>query len=177
MLYFKDVPVVIEPGVGALEVGLVTVKDGEERLFFVPFERVTPTSENSHKLPLIMSSMYPHIFSMTRDLEQTPFLLVYNNVGKLSFVYTRDKRSYNWEKNEASPEQVGDTVTQFSVRFSFKTAKNRDVFMRHLDEILAAKSSGKRLPQKKVGELFELLMAANDGPVMLPVAVAKKAAV
>jgi hypothetical protein len=177
MLYFKDVPVVIEPGVGALEVGLVAVKDGEERLFFVPFERVTPTSENAHKLPLIMSSLYPHLFSMTRDLEQSPFLLVYDTFGKLSFVYTRDDRSYTWEKNETAPEQVGDTVTQFSVRFSFKTAKNRDVFMRHLDDIMAAKSSGKRLPQKKVGELFDLLMAASTGPVLLPVAVAKKAAV
>lgn len=177
MLYFKDVPVVIEPGVAALEVGLVNVKDGEERLFFVPFERVNPTSENVKHLPLIMSSLYPHIFSMTRDLEVTPFLLAYDNFGKLSFVYTRCPRSYAWEKNEAAPEQVGDTVTQFSVRFSFKTAKNRDTFMSVLSSSINAHNAGKRLSSKKIGQMLDLLSSADQGPVMLPVAIAKKATV
>lgn len=177
MLYFKDVPVVIEPGVGALEVGLVSVKNGEERLFFVPFERVTPTSENAHKLPLIMSSVHPHVFSMTPDLETTPFLIVYNNFGKLSLVYTRAPNSLAWEKNEAAPEQVGDTITQFSIRFSFKTAKTRDSFMRVLDDVIRARASGKKVSTKKLGDMLDLLVSANEGPVMLPVAVAKKAVV
>lgn len=177
MLYFKDVPVAIEPGVGALEVGLVSVKNGDERLFFVPFERVVPTSENAAKLPLIMSSLYPHIFSMTANLDTTPFLLVYNTFGKLSLVYTRAEKSGVWEKNETAPEQVGDTVMKFSVRFSFDTAKSRDKFMQALDTAVTARASGKRLPAKAIGEMLDFLAAANDGPVILPVAVAKKTAI
>lgn len=177
MLHFKDVPVVVEPGVGALEVGIVSVKNGEERLFFVPFERVTPTSENAHQLPLIMSSTYPHVFSMTKDLKTSPFLLVYNTFGKLSLVYTREAKSGAWEKNEAAPEQVGDTVTQFSVRFSFNKARDRDEFLRLLDSMIEARSSGHRVSSRKIGEALDLLIESNTGPVVLPVEVAKKAAV
>lgn len=177
MLYFKDVPVVIEPGVAALEVGIMSVKNGKERLFFVPFERVEPNSANAEKLPLVISSNFPHVFTMRSDLDTSPFLLVYDMVGKLSLVYTREARSGVWLRNEAAPEQVGDTVTQFSVRFSFDTVANRNSFVETVDEIMSAYHAGKRVAKAKVERMLDLLMTADDGPVMLPVAVAKKATV
>lgn len=173
MLYFKDVPVVIEPGVAALEVGLASVKKGKERLFFVPFERVAPCADNSVKLPFIMSSNFPHVFAMRKDVEKSPFLLVYDVAGKLSRVYTRDEQSGAWTRNETAPEQVGETVTHFSVRFSFDKPQNRDRFVALLNEIMSERQGGKSLPIPKVNALFKLLATADHGPVMLPVAIAK----
>ena len=177
MLYFKDVPVVIEPGVAALEVSIMSVSKGKERMFFVPFERVAPNSTNAEKLPLIISSNFPHVFTMRKDLDSSPFLLVYDMVGKLSMVYTREAKSGVWLRNEAAPEQVGDTVTQFSVRFSFDSVSNRNSFVETIDEIMAARHSGKRLMRSKIEYMLDLLMTADEGPVMLPVAVAKKTTV
>lgn len=177
MLYFKDVPVVIEPGVAALEVSIMSVNKGKERMFFVPFERVAPNSTNAEKLPLVISSNFPHVFTMRKDLDSSPFLLVYDMIGKLSLVYTREAKSGVWLRNEAAPEQVGDTVTQFSVRFSFDSVANRNDFVNTIDEIMAARHAGKRIVRSRVEHMLDLLMTADDGPVMLPVAVAKKAAV
>lgn len=177
MLYFKDVPVVIEPGVAALEVGLVSIKNGKERMFFVPFERVEPSCKHASKLPLVISSNFPHVFTMRKDLDASPFLLVYDMLGKLSRVYTREEKSGVWVRNEAAPEQVGDTVTQFSVRFSFDTAANRNQFVEVLDEIMTLRHAGRRLPRAKIDHMLELLTTADDGPVMLPVAIIKKTVV
>jgi hypothetical protein len=114
---------------------------------------------------------------MRKDLDSSPFLLVYDMIGKLSLVYTREAKSGVWLRNEAAPEQVGDTVTQFSVRFSFDSAANRNDFVNTIDEIMTARHAGKRIVRSKIEHMLDLLMTADDGPVMLPVAVAKKAAV
>jgi hypothetical protein len=177
MLYFKDVPVVIEPGVAALEVAIVSNTDGQPRLFFVPFMRVEPNSSNAENLPLIISSTHPHIFTMHEDLAASPFLLVYDMVGKLAIVYTRDPVTRAWERNDAAPEQVGNTITQFSVRFSFNSVNHRARFLRTLDELTASYTRKNKLSRKKVESLLEALLESNVGPVILPVAVAKPATV
>lgn len=176
MLYFKDVPVVIEPGVAALEVAIVSVKNLVERLFFVPFERVVPSSATASKLPFVVSSANPHVFSMRADLDNSPFLLVYSAQGKLSAVYTRDKPAGNWVRNEAAPEQVGDVVTQFSVRFSFNSAAQRSQFVDTLDTLIASYQNENKIAKTQVINLLDALLESDTGPVLLPVAVAKKAA-
>lgn len=177
MLYFKDVPVVIEPGVAALEVAIVNVKAGVERLFFVPFERVTPNSDNAGKLPFIVSSAHPHVFTMHKNLDITPFLLIYNVAGKLAMVYTRDEAGGNWVRNDAAPEQVGDTITKFSVRFSFNSAKQRNNFLSTLDGLIDGYQTANKISRTKVAAVLDCLLDSDTGPVVLPVAVAKKAAV
>jgi len=174
MLYFKDVPVVIEPGVGALEVAIMSVKNGVERLFFVPFERVTPNSDNAAKLPFIVSSIYPHVFSMHKDLDVSPFLLLYNNAGKLSVVYTREDPATGWVRNDAAPEQVGDVITQFSVRLSFNSVKQRNSFLNTLDSLIDGYQTANKISRTKVALLLDTLIDSNTGPVVLPVAVARK---
>jgi len=177
MLYFKDVPVVIEPGVAALEVAIVNVKDGVERLFFVPFERVEPNSDNAAKLPLVISSSSPHVFSMHKNLDITPFLLIYNVTGTLAMVYTREDDSRCWVRNDAAPEQVGDTITQFSVRLSFNTAKNRNNFLHTLDSLIDGYQTANKISRTKVAAMLDTLIDSDTGPVVLPVAVAKKTAI
>ncbi len=173
MLYFKDVPVVIEPGVAALEVAVCSKTDAVERVFFVPFGRVTPNSTNAEQLPVIVSSAYPHIFTMHADLNVSPFLLVYDTVGKLAIVYSRHLESNVWVRNNTAPEQVGDTVTQFSVRFPFKSAEKRNQFLSVLDCVISGYARNDKISRKKVALLLDLVMDSDSGFVVLPVAVAK----
>mgnify|MGYP006273411005 CR=1 FL=1 len=174
-LFFKDVPVVIEPGVAALEVAVCRKDSDGERLFYVPFGRVEPSSASADILPFIVSSMAPHVFSMTENLSVSPFLLVYDYLGKLSSVYTRDAVTNAWIKNEAAPEQTGSTITQFSVRFSFATAKSRDKFLKTYNQLIdKCKKNGKERDMAvDIVTIAKLLTDAPAGPVVLPVAVAK----
>jgi hypothetical protein len=179
MLYFKDVPIVIEPGVAALEVALYHKTKKAERLFYVQFARVQLTSDTVDDLPFILASSAPHLFTMTEDLKTSPFLLVYDYRGKLQSIYTREKETYHWVRNDAAPEQVGDTVTQFSVRFSFNSIESREKFLMSFYELTDDyKTGGKKdkptrdLPNK-VRVLADLLSECRNGPVVLPIAVAK----
>lgn len=173
MLYFKSVPVVIEPGVGALEVGLVSVTKRGERVFYVPFERVQLTAKTAALLPMIAATNAPHVFSMRDDLKLSPFLLIYDNMGKLCTVYTREPKTKAWLKNDTAPEQIGDTVTQFSVRFSFDTARDRDQFLDTLESLAAKYKKNRRIVREDVAGVLDLLTESRSGPVVLPVAIAK----
>jgi hypothetical protein len=173
MLYFKDVPIVIEPGVGALEVGIINNANKSERLFYAIFERVELSETTSEQLPFVASSSAPHVFTMSKNLDQSPFLLVYDYLGKLSYVYTRDPRSGAWLKNNAAPEQVGDTITQFSVRFSFDSAQIRDDFLDTLDNIVNKYNRNGKISRDAVVDLIDSVTMSKVGPVVLPVAVAK----
>lgn len=174
-LFFKDVPVVIEPGVAALEVAVCRRDENGERLFYVPFGRVAPNSAATDILPFVVSSNAPHVFSMSDDLSVSPFLLVYDHLGKLNTVYTRDAHTHAWIKNDAVPEQTGSTITQFSVRFSFESAKSRDKFLRAYNQLIyKCKNNGKEKDMAvDIVTIAKLLTDAPAGPVVLPVAVAK----
>lgn len=174
MLYFKDVPVVIEPGVAALEVGIISSVKKQNRLLFVPFERVVVTAETAEFLPFIVSSSAPHVFALHSDLETTPFLLVYDYLGKLNAIYERDKgRRRAWLRHDAAPEQVGDTVTQFSVRLSFADQISRDKFLNALGRLTDRYKTQDRISKADAAELIQLVTASRVGPVVLPIAVAK----
>lgn len=173
MLYFKDVPVVIEPGVAALEVGIISSVKKQNRLLFVPFERVAVNAESAEKLPMVVSSNAPHVFTMHRDLDVSPFLLVYDYLGKLSSVYSRAKPSGAWVRNDAAPEQVGDTVTQFSVRLSFNDQKSRDRFLDSLNNLVERYKTHDKVSRLDTLELIKLVTASRVGPVVLPIAIEK----
>lgn len=167
MLFFKDVPIVIDPGVAALEVGIINVAKRGKRLFYVAFERLQLNSDTAAVLPFVVTSQLPHVFSMYSDIERSPFLLVYDLFGRLSIVYTREEGSNAWVRNDAAPEQIGETVTQFSARFSFNTVKERDKFLAAMSRI-----ANKRYSRNDVDTVSRLLNSAKTGPIVLPIAVA-----
>lgn len=176
MLFFKNVPIVIEPGVAALEVSVCRKDVDGERLFYVPFGRVKTTGQIAEKLPFIVSSSAPHVFSMSEDLDTSPFLLVYDYLGKLNSVYTREERTGVWLANKAVPEQIGEAITQFSVRFSFNSAKTRDKFLAAFNRLANSHKKEKRNTADmcaNVDTLVESLRLSAAGPVVLPIAVAK----
>lgn len=167
MLFFKDVPIVIDPGVGALEVGIINVAKRGKRVFYVAFERLQLNSDNAADLPFVVTSQLPHVFSMYPDANRSPFLLVYDLFGRLSIVYTREEGSNAWIRNDAAPEQIGETVTQFSARFSFDTVKERDKFLAAMSRV-----ANKRYSRNDVDTISRLLTSAKTGPIVLPIAIA-----
>ena len=169
MLFFKDVPVVIEPGVAALEVGIISAnaQQGSKRLFYVVFERVHVTDKNVDTLPFVPTSQNPHIFSMSADVDASPFILVYDLYGRLTTVYTRDPASSTWMRSDTAPEQIGETITQFSARFSFNTSRERDRFLNAMEKV----SSGK-YTRSDVESISIILRKSKSAPVVLPVALA-----
>jgi len=167
MLFFKDVPIVVDPGVAALEVGIINVAKRGKRLFYVVFERVILNSETADALPFVVTSQTPHVFSMLPELDKSPFLLVYDLFGRLSIVYTREEGTNAWVRNDAAPEQVGETITQFSARFSFNTVRERDKFLAAMGRI-----SNNKYSRGDVDTVSRLLNASVGGPVVLPIAIA-----
>lgn len=167
MLFFKDVPIVVDPGVAALEVGIINVAKRGKRVFYVAFERVNLNSETANELPFVVTSQLPHVFSMTAEIDKSPFLLVYDLFGRLSIVYTREEGTNAWIRNDAAPEQVGETVTQFSARFSFNTVKERDKFLAAMSRV-----ASNRYAKNDVDTISRLLNAATTGPIVLPIAIA-----
>jgi hypothetical protein len=177
MLYFKDVPVVIEIGAAALEVGIVQRFKKSERLFYVHFERLKLDNNTAAGLPFVVSSSAPHVFTMSQNLNKSPFLLVYDYLGKLTTVYTRDPKTGVWLRSDTAPEQVGDTVTLFSVRLSFDSPALRDNFLSLLGDISTRYKTENKISRRDVAELLNILeTSTSPGPVILPVAVAKIAA-
>jgi hypothetical protein len=173
MLYFKDVPVVIEPGVAALEVSLISATKKQRRLFFVPFERVELTADIAKQLPIVVSSNAPHVFTMNKDLDASLFLLVYDYLGRLKTVYSRDSKTKAWQRNDAAPEQIGETVTQFSVRLSFNDSVTRDRFLDTLNRMAERYTKHDKVSKDDTCALLRLVTASTVGPVVLPIAVAK----
>jgi hypothetical protein len=187
-LTFKSVPVVIEPCVAALEVSLwrrsatANSDDAEKqqhgRVFYVQFERVdTAISDNISKLPFIVSSNTPHIFSMANDIDESPFLLVYSFAGKLDSVYTRDPRDNTWSYCRTIPEQTGDIITQPSIRFVFKSTAARNKFLKALGNVCNNYKQrrhtlvwGDSITKRDLTTIINLL-SDTPAPVVFPIAV------
>lgn len=176
MFYVRNVPVVIEPGIGALEAEFSArdEKNGE-RFFPVQLQRVTLDKNNLEKLPLIPSTKFPHVFSLIADLDKACVLLIYDFLGRLTTVYTRSDPSSSWNRSDVADEHAGKTVTQFSVRFSFNTAKDREKFMDLAAKLTEGARAGGALSQSDVLKVFNILARSRNKPVVLPVAVAKLA--
>ena len=174
MLAVRNVPVVIEPGVGAIEAEFAVLGPPEKRRSFpVQLFRLELTGDLLSKLPLIPATKLPHIFSLTKDPDESVALVVYDNFGRLTLVYSRDHTGRTWEKREVAAEHAGKTVTQFSVRFSFGTANSRDIFMSAVDRVIAQIHAKQPPNLDDVEKAFKLLSRSRVAPAVMPIAVAK----
>ena len=174
MFSVRNVPIVIEPGVGALEAEF-TASDAQfgSRSFPVQLERVNLTADTIKQLPFIVSTQYPHVFSLVGDLDQSSALVVYDMRGRLSIVYTRAGKKQLWERNDVAEEHAGKTITQFSVRFSFSSTKDRAQFLDLTEKMIQQVKLKTEPEMADVVRAMTLLGRSRVAPVVLPVAVAK----
>lgn len=174
MLSVRNIPIVIEPGVGAIEAEFsVAAAKQKPRVFPVQLFRVQPNQYEAEKLPFIPSVKRPHVFALTHDPEESAALIVYDSAGRICLIYTRDETGKAWEKREVAAEHAGKTVAQFSVRFSFSSVKTRDKFMEMVDNVLAQMHNDQKPNHNDVMAAFAMLSRSRVSPVLLPIAVAK----
>lgn len=174
MLAVRNVPVVIEPGVPAIEAEFAVLAPPKRRRSFpVQLFRVDLDGDKLSKLPFIPATKLPHVFSLTHDPDDSVALVVYDGQGRIALVYSRDDTGKSWEKKEVAAEHAGKTVTQFSVRFSFGSAKSRDEFMAAIDRVLAQTHVNNSPSKNDVDTVFKLLSRSRVPPVVMPVAVAE----
>lgn len=174
MLFVRNVPIVVEPGVGAIEAEFAVAEALKKpRAFPVHLVRVALDSEAAQKLPFIPSTKFPHVFSLTADPEESVALIVYDNLGRITLVYDRDNTGKTWEKREVAAEHAGKTVTQFSVRFAFSSSKLRDKFMELVDTVMSQLQNDQKPNAADVAAVFTILGRSRVNPVVLPVAVPK----
>jgi hypothetical protein len=174
MFSVRNVPVVIEPGVGALEAEFSVVdKKLGDRVFPVQLQRVNVDEATIAQLPFIPSTKFPHVFSLLTDLDKSSVLVIYDFLGRLSTLYTRNSTQKVWERNDVADEHAGKTVTQFSVRFSFNSAKDRTKFVELMGQAVATINNGDTPDPKEVFKALNFLARSRVAPVILPVAVAR----
>jgi hypothetical protein len=174
MFSVRNVPVVIEPGVKCLEseFSVVDEKLGD-RVFPVQLQRVNLDETSIEQLPFIPSTKFPHVFSLLADLNKSSVLVIYDFLGRLSTVYTRNNDHNSWEKNDVAAEHAGKTITQFSVRFNFSTAKDRTKFVELITKAVKEVTNGDTPDMKDVVKALAFLARSRTAPVILPVAVAR----
>lgn len=174
MFAVRNVPVVIEPGVGGLEAEFSVVdKKLGDRVFPVQLQRVNVDKVSIGQLPFIPSTKFPHVFSLLTDLDKSSALVIYDFLGRLCTIYTRNSTQKVWERNDVADEHAGKTVTQFSVRFSFNSAKDRTKFVELMGHAVAAINNGDTPDPKEVVKALNFLARSRVSPVILPVAVAR----
>jgi len=174
MFSVRNVPVVIEPGVGALEAEFYTHDAvAGQRTLPVQLQRVDLKETIVEELPLIPSTKMPHIFSLTENLKQANVLLVYDFLGRLTVIYTRANERDGWTKNDVAEEHAGKTVTQFSLRFNFNSAVERTKFLKCIDKLTTQCINGDELDPATVKKAIGALARSRVAPVILPVAVHK----
>jgi len=172
MFSIRNIPVVIEPGVAALETEFsISSPKGGERLIPVHLKRVTLDFKTAEDLPFIPTTKIPHVFSPTLDLKKTATLVVYDFLGRLSTIYTRNDNV--WERNDVAEEHAGKTVTQFSVRLAFSSAKNRDKFLAAVEHMMNCVNAERPFTPEAMSDAVRLLSRSRVAPVVLPIAVAK----
>lgn len=176
MFFVRQIPVVIEPGVSVLEAEMILndTKAGE-RTVASHFFRVPLDEKVAPNLPLVPTTEHPHVFSMHEDIDKSPLLLVYDLLGRLSLIYTRDKSTSRavWERHSVIDEHAGKAVTQFSVRFFFSALKDRTKFLSLINSMVQRVKDGGAVPKTEMTEAITLLSRSRVPPVVLPVAVAK----
>lgn len=172
MLFISNVPVVIEPGVAALEADLSIKAPEGERDVQIHLTRVPLDEKSAADLPFIPSAKLPHVFAPTANLKTAHTLVVYDFLGRLAVIYTKEKNV--WERNNVSDEHAGKTVTQFSVRFCFNSVKNRDKFLAAMEHMAQCASEDREPSPEAILDASRLLARSRTAPVVLPVAVAKK---
>lgn len=175
MFFVRQIPIVIEPGVAVLEAEMViSDKKAGDRTVSAHFFRVSLDEKVAPMLPLVPTSEHPHVFSLTESLDKSPLLLVYDLLGRLSLIYTRDlAKNRAWERHAVIDEHAGRAVTQFSVRFFFSAVKDRNKFMQLMNDMVEAVRTGHIIHKSDMMEAVTLLSRSRVSPVVLPVAVPK----
>jgi hypothetical protein len=174
MFQIQNVPIVIEPGVQAIEAEFaVTERRRKKRSFPVQLFRVAADETCIESLPFIPTVRLPHVFALAQNPNDSLVLVVYDTLGRIHTVFTRDETKKSWEKREIADEHAGKTVKQFSIRYFFGSEHSRDQFMTCVESIIAAIQHNETPPEKEVTLAFNLLSRARTGPVVLPMAVAK----
>lgn len=177
MFVLRNIPVVIEPGVGAIEAEFVRTEHGkEERIIPVHMPRLHFAENMLEELPFLPDIKHPHVFSTTADVRKLSTLVVYDFLGRIATIYVRDVRGKKfgaWEKNHVAEEHAGKTITQFSVRFCFNSLKSRDAFLGAIEQLVGALLHEKEPPPKALKDALRLLSRSRIAPVALPVAIAK----
>jgi len=177
MLELCNVPVAVELGVDAIEVEMKigSKKVGDRRVWFT-FERISPDAEVAAELPFVATSQHPNIFSFHANPAKSPFILLYDTLGRLAVVFVRDTRHKAcWERQAIAEEIKGQTVTCFSVRYAFTTAKDRNQFMQLLAQMAEQFSAGQPIDQLTAQEIAAILVRSRLTPVPLPIAKTKAA--
>lgn len=180
MFTIQNLPIAVDPGVGAIEAELRvplapggSPKPGRSTKLPVQLFRVTLDSAAASDLPFVPSVKTPHVFSLAHDIDKTALLVVYDNHGRISKIYSRDESGRAWEATHVAPEFAGATVTQFSVRFSFSSSKTLAAFVDNVDGVLEKLKNKQKPSEQDMLSVFQLLSRMRAKPVVLPVAVAK----
>ena len=174
MFSVRNVPVVIEPGVGALEAEFTAADEKlGNRAFPVQLERVNFDEDTVKHLPFVPSTQFPHVFSLVGDLDKSSVLVVYDMRGRLAVVYTRGDKKQSWERNDVAEEHAGKTITQFAVRFNFSSTKDRSQFLALTEKMVRQVQSKEPPDMPDVIRAMTLLGRSRVAPVVLPIAVAK----
>lgn len=176
MFSVRNVPVVIEPGVGALEAEFF-IKDEAHghRTFPLQLQRLELEENLVEKLPFIPATQFPHVFSLIQDVEKSAVLVIYDFLGRINCVYTRGDDKSAWDRCDVAEEHAGKTVTQFSVRFNFTSVKDRTTFLELVDKMVKDAKKNVAPTQDDVMRALKLLGRSRVPPVVMPVAVAKAA--
>jgi len=176
MFSVRNVPVVIEPGVGALESDFYTDDMvAGPRSFPVQLQRLELNESLMEYLPLIPSTKMPHIFALMPDIKQAEsnVLVVYDFLGRVSLFYTRSSSKAGWVKSDVASEHAGKTVTQFSVRFNFNSAAERTKFLKFVDKLTTQVTNGETIDIETATKAASILARSRVPPIILPVATAK----
>jgi hypothetical protein len=169
MLALKNVPVVIEPGVQAIEAELaVKTKKHDQRILGVCLYRVTLDEKTARHLPLIPTTKLPHVFSLAHDVEHAKVLVVYDSLGRLAIVYLFENR--RWDRYDVAEEHAGKAITQFSVRFVFNTAKDRAKFLDVMERMVTGAGREEQPSMEDVMQALRILARSRSAPRVLPVA-------
>lgn len=174
MFVIKNVPIVIEPGVQALEAELlVSNKDVGQRTVPVQLCRVALCEKTASQLPFIATTRLPHVFSVVDDLKKSPALVVYDSSGRIACLYTRDPSQKSWDRFDVADEHAGKSVTQFSIRFNFVSAKDRHKFLTLVEKMTDQAAREEQPDMEDVVTALRALARSRVAPVVLPIAVEK----
>jgi hypothetical protein len=173
MISIKNVPIVIEPGVNVLEAEFCVRQDKRTCTFPIQLFRIALDKKTAPDLPFIPSVRLPHVFGLSNVPSEALILVVYDSMGRISTLYTRQHVKESWEKEHIAEEYAGKTVTRFSVRYSFSSHKNRQQFMELVDTIMTQINNDKLVAPGDVVAAFMLLSKARATPVVMPVAALK----
>jgi hypothetical protein len=174
MFALRNVPIVIEPGVSTLEAEMA-VEDPKfgRRLVPVHLHRVDADEKNGKDLPFIPTTRIPHIFSLSTDIKRTLTLVVYDSLGRIAAVHTREGGKSNWTRHDVAEEHAGKSVTQFSVRFVFGSSKDRLKFLTTMEKITEQAGQEIKPDMDEVMSALRILSRMRVAPVLLPVATEK----